>query len=1153
MRRLSLSAKMSITVFFLVVGFISATEIFIFSYFEEEHKKSIPTHQSVLTSSMAREIDYKVEISQKILQQTADRITDKAFNNQEVAQTTIDGLKEALVLFDDGLFLFSPNGTLVAQSPYEPNMRGNNYSSSEYYKKTVSEGRPYISTPYRSTKKQQHPAIMLTVPLFDVKGKLTGILGGSFDLLKNNFLGEISNTSIGQTGYVYLLASDRTLIAHPDRNRILETLQPGRNQGIDKAFQGFEGSLENVNSSGVPGITTFKRLQTGGWIMAAHFPLAEAYAPIRAAKTNFWSILLGSLLFSIAISRMAMAYLTAPLLRFTHHVAHLGEKTGKERFFETAKTDEIGTLAHTFNAMIAELDQKQEELLKSKEMYQIVSDFAGDMAFWCDDQGLIRYISPYCQKLTGYTDREYIADPRLINCIIHPDDQEKWDRHLDQVGPELQPSPLEFRILTKAGEVRWVAHLCRCVFDSAGNPLGIRGSVSDIHEKKIMGEMVREQKEFAEALLQNAAVALFVLDTDHRVIAWNRACEELTGVKDTEVIGTHRHWMAFYDHDRPCLADIVLDNAPEQLDALYKSHSVSGLLPEGLQAEGWYPNLGGKNRYICFDAAPVRNHTGKLIAAIETLRDMTEHKEAEKQIISLRDYYLRLFQKFPAMIWRAGQDTKVDYFNDTWLEFTGRTFQQEVDSGGEEGVHPEDLNQCLSTYRSAFAARQDFTTEYRLRRYDGEYRWIIQNGRPFYAPDGFFVGYIGVCSDITERRQAEEQLRGLFKQIELGKKEWETTVDCIGDIVMLVDTEGKIRRCNKAITELVDKDYAEMVGTKWVKLLPMLPIGHDCLSARGGEVYHAGSDRWFNWFFYPLRQKETEQITGAVITMHDTTELKKITESLQNAYADVKETQSQMLQREKMASIGQLAAGVAHEINNPIGFVTSNIGSLKKYVEKLSQFIAAQDKALTANDPKRAHESIATLRKKLKLDYILDDIGQLIDESLDGTGRVKKIVEDLKTFSRVDEAESKVINLVDCLESTINIAWNELKYKATLQKNYGEIPPVKCYPQQLNQVFLNLLVNAAHAIENQGVVTVKTWHQNDSVCISISDTGCGIPEEIRTRIFEPFFSTKEVGKGTGLGLSISYDIIKKHKGEITVESEVGKGTTFTIELPLMPK
>jgi two-component system NtrC family sensor kinase len=181
----------------------------------------------------------------------------------------------------------------------------------------------------------------------------------------------------------------------------------------------------------------------------------------------------------------------------------------------------------------------------------------------------------------------------------------------------------------------------------------------------------------------------------------------------------------------------------------------------------------------------------------------------------------------------------------------------------------------------------------------------------------------------------------------------------------------------------------------------------------------------------------------------------------------------------------------------------------------------------------------------------MDDARQLIIESQDGAGRVRRIVQDLKSFSRVDQAECALVNLNESLETTINIAWNEIKYVATLNREFGDIPEILCYPQQLNQVFLNLLVNAAHAIgENHGTITIRTWGEGTDVLVSVSDSGCGIPEEIRQRIFEPFFTTKEVGKGTGLGLSISYDIIRKHEGDIKVESEVGSGTTFIVRLPV---
>jgi two-component system NtrC family sensor kinase len=274
-------------------------------------------------------------------------------------------------------------------------------------------------------------------------------------------------------------------------------------------------------------------------------------------------------------------------------------------------------------------------------------------------------------------------------------------------------------------------------------------------------------------------------------------------------------------------------------------------------------------------------------------------------------------------------------------------------------------------------------------------------------------------------------------------------------------------------------------------------------------------------------------------------------QQLADTCEQLKSTQSQLLQQEKMASIGQLAAGVAHEINNPMGFITSNIGALGKYTDRFNSFVAAVDEELAASDvTPELRERLLVCKKRLKVDFMLEDIPNLLAETLNGAERVKKIVQDLKEFSRVDAAEYAVVDLNQCLESTIHIFGNTLSSKAQLTTEFGEIPAITCLPQQLNQVFMNLLQNADQAIAGEGVIRVRTRCEGDNVFVEISDDGCGIAPEHLERIFEPFFTTRAVGKGTGLGLSISYDIIHKHLGEITVDSTVGKGTTFTVMLPV---
>ena len=285
-------------------------------------------------------------------------------------------------------------------------------------------------------------------------------------------------------------------------------------------------------------------------------------------------------------------------------------------------------------------------------------------------------------------------------------------------------------------------------------------------------------------------------------------------------------------------------------------------------------------------------------------------------------------------------------------------------------------------------------------------------------------------------------------------------------------------------------------------------------------------------------------------------ERKRAEEALQREKSEQKvlierleEAHNQLLQSEKMASIGQLAAGVAHEINNPIGYVNSNLGALQTYVQSLLKLLDLYEQHDAEMKPESQSE-LSALRQKIDIGYLRADVCDLLSETMGGLHRVKRIVQDLKDFSHVSDTETQWANLEDGLNSTLNVVWNELKYKAEVVKDYGGLPEVECIPSQINQVFMNLLVNAAQAIQEQGVITLRTRLDGDNVCIEIADNGSGIPPEIINRIFDPFFTTKPVGTGTGLGLSITHGIIRKHHGRIEVDSSPGKGTRFRITLPI---
>lgn len=329
---------------------------------------------------------------------------------------------------------------------------------------------------------------------------------------------------------------------------------------------------------------------------------------------------------------------------------------------------------------------------------------------------------------------------------------------------------------------------------------------------------------------------------------------------------------------------------------------------------------------------------------------------------------------------------------------------------------------------------------------------------------------------------------------------------------------------------------------------------------RAYEYRFLTKDRRYLWMHDSLRliRDENNNPIEVIGSLTNITERKLMEEALHRTGEEqrsliekLKETQAQLLQSEKMASIGQLAAGVAHEINNPVGFVSSNMKSLQTYVEKLLQVVNQQDELLQRDE---LSADLKDQAKKLTVDadlsYLRTDVVDLITESLDGLKRVKDIVQSLKDFSHVGESDWQMVDVTKGLESTITIANNELKYKTVIEKHYGELPLIKGLASQLNQVFMNLLVNAAHSIAERGTISIYTECKDDWVYIRIKDTGCGIPTENLSRIFEPFFTTKPIGSGTGLGLSLSYGIVQKHNGRIDVQSEIGVGTSFTVCLPV---
>ena len=279
--------------------------------------------------------------------------------------------------------------------------------------------------------------------------------------------------------------------------------------------------------------------------------------------------------------------------------------------------------------------------------------------------------------------------------------------------------------------------------------------------------------------------------------------------------------------------------------------------------------------------------------------------------------------------------------------------------------------------------------------------------------------------------------------------------------------------------------------------------------------------------------------------------VKERTKELELANTELKNTQAMMVHSEKMRSLGELVAGITHEINNPINFIHGNMTHLKNYSAALIQLIELYE-TTEDNLSEENKEKIKNLKEEIELDFLKEDLPMLIQSCHEGTERTKNIILDLKNFSRLDEMVVNKIDLPKEIETTLNILHNKLKSKVEIVKEYEEsLPLVEGYGGQLNQVFMNILDNSCYAIKEKGIITIKLYKKEKNVIIEISDNGCGMNEEQKSKIFDPFFTTKPVGAGTGLGMSISYKVIQRHNGKIELESEEGKGTKFTISIPII--
>ena len=652
-------------------------------------------------------------------------------------------------------------------------------------------------------------------------------------------------------------------------------------------------------------------------------------------------------------------------------------------------------LYHLIGRQLAKMAQLNVESQENEARLRTLGDNLPDSYVFqylreADGTQRFLYLSAGVERLHGVRRQDGLRDAGILFGQIDPEQLPAVATAEEVSLQNMTDFRMEVRMCRADGQWRWF-QLCSRPRRKADGQVLWDGVATDITARRQMEESLAEQKKFTEALIENSAAATFVLDAQHKVVLWNKACAELTGMTAADLIGTDEHWRAFYDHERPCLADIVLEANAERLASLYATHAPSTLVPDGLHAEGWYQNLNGRDRYIVFDAAPVYDSRGNLLAVIETIQDITEQKRAEEGLY-LQGAALKAAANAIVITDRSGV---IEWVNPAFTALTGYS------EGEAIGKNPR----------------------------------LVKSG-------------------------AHEQ--ALYKEL------WDTLL------------AGEVWR-------------GEMMNRR-----------------KDGTFYPEGQT------ITPVKNAQGE-ITHFIAIKRDLTENHKLEAQLQHA--------------QKMESIGTLAGGIAHDLNN---ILTAIIGYGTLALMKMA-----------VNDPQRPH----------------------IQHMLEASDRATRLTKDLLLFSRKQVVDRKPLDLNTVVAKAEKFLTRVIGEDIACQTIHHPAPlPVLADDYQLEQVLMNLVTNARDAMPHGGALTLTTGTiKLDSefvsthgfgkpgayALITVTDSGCGMDEATRLRVFEPYFTTKEVGKGTGLGLAVTYGIIKQHDGYINVYSEPGTGSTFRVYLPLV--
>jgi len=755
MLRPSLAAQLAGACSLLLALLLAGAGYLSLGRLEAGFREGAERQQSALVSALADGLDVRIGATRNSLAALAASLSPELLSDQPRLQERLSsGARE--LGFPGGLYLLRPDGHTLAGVGSGGAPPASDYAFSDHLKQPLATGRPFISAPFFSASQPGHPAVVFSVPVRDRSGAVRAVLCGIPDLMRADLLGALARVRLGSAGYLTLCDAAGHPLLQPLRSGIPRRDPPAPPAPPGPPGSGRGWSAATLAPDGTPMLSCYRELVSTGWTLAGSTPQAELCRGLAAGTRYFRVVLALCWAVSLPLAWWLAARCTAPLRELAHGMRPSPEAC--QPLPETGRGREMNELARACNGRLAQLSEALGEL----RLLQAALNALPTPIFYKDAQG--RYLGANLafeeflgrerSQLIGKTVFE-ISPPELALVYFEA------DRKLLAQGGEQH---YESQVAYADGTLRDVIFY-KAVYELDRATGGIVGTLLDITERKQMESLLEEQKDFSENLVQNLAIPAFVLNARHEVIIWNRACEELSGIAARDLLGTRRHWSAFYLAEHATQADLVLDGDYREADNRYNPlWQRSTLIPGGMHGEGWCRNLQGLDGYLMFSSAPVRNRAGEVIAAIQTVEDISGRKRSEDQLRTLSC----AVEQSPSIVVITDTAGTIEYVNRKFVEVTGYSREEAVGSNPrllKAGTTPDEVYADL--WRTVSAGKE-WRGEFQNRKKGGEVYSETAIISPVQDERGIISHYIALKEDVTQQRSLADALRHSQKMESLG-------------------------------------------------------------------------------------------------------------------------------------------------------------------------------------------------------------------------------------------------------------------------------------------------------------------------------------------------------------------------------------------------